>query len=50
MQLDKDFKYKASADCAKEIIRTQGIKGLFKGGYATAFREVFGYSAQFAAY
>lgn len=50
MQLDKDFKYKTSSDCAKDIIRTQGIKGLFQGGYATAFREVFAYGAQFAAY
>lgn len=50
MQLDKDFKYAKSSDCAKEILRAEGVRGLFRGTYSTAFREVWAYSAQFATY
>ena len=50
MQLNKDAKYKSSAECAREIVRTDGIKGLFRGFYATSFREIFAYGAQFATY
>jgi hypothetical protein len=50
MQLDKEAKFRNSSQCAKEIVRTQGVRGLFKGSFSTAFREVFAYAAQFAAY
>jgi solute carrier family 25 (mitochondrial carnitine/acylcarnitine transporter), member 20/29 len=38
MQLDKEFKFAKSSDCAREIIRLEGIKGLFRGTYSTAIR------------
>ncbi len=50
MQIDKDFKYPTSSHCAKHILRTEGIRGLFRGLYSTAFREIFAYAAQFATY
>lgn len=50
MQLDKDNKFLSSHHCAKEIIRTEGLRGLFQGFYSTAFREIFAYAAQFATY
>lgn len=50
MQLDKESKYAKSSDCAKQILSSEGVRGLFRGTYATAFREIWAYAAQFAAY
>lgn len=50
MQLDKEFKYSRSYDCARQIVQAEGVRGLFRGTYSTAFREVCAYAAQFAAY
>lgn len=50
MQLDKDFKFSSSSECAREIVRREGVRGLLRGTYATAFREIFCYAAQFATY
>ena len=50
MQLNKDARYKSSSECARAIVRTDGVRGLFRGFYATSFREIFAYGAQFATY
>ena len=38
MQLDKTNKFNSSTKCAQHIMRTEGLKGLFRGGSSTAFR------------
>ena len=50
MQMDKKGRWGSSSECAREIVRKEGVRGLFVGCYATAFREVFAYGAQFATY
>jgi solute carrier family 25 carnitine/acylcarnitine transporter 20/29 len=50
MQNDKEFKYRNSRHCLKELIRTEGIQGLSKGAFSTAAREIPSYSIQFATY
>ena len=50
MQTDKDQRFKSSKECLKYILRTEGIRGVFKGSVSTALREVPAYAGQFAAY
>ena len=38
MQLDKGGRFKSSSDCAKAILKAEGVKGLFRGSFATGFR------------
>lgn len=40
----------SALSCAKIIMQTEGLKGLFKGGLITILREVPGYAAQFAVF
>lgn len=42
--------YKGGFDCAIKTIKDSGIRGLYSGNLITIFREVPGYSAQFAGY
>lgn len=42
--------YKSSLQCVKRIVREDGVKGLFRGGYSTLLREVPGYAGQFLAW
>lgn len=49
MQLDNS-KFKSSHECLVDILGREGPRGLFRGTFATAAREVPAYAAQFAAY
>ena len=40
----------SSSECLKEVIRTKGIQGLYKGMVTTIIREIPSIAAQFAAY
>ena len=42
--------YKSSFDCLKSIIQSEGMRGLFRGMFATAMREVPSIVAQFTSY
>jgi solute carrier family 25 carnitine/acylcarnitine transporter 20/29 len=42
--------YRGSLDCAKQILRTEGIRGLGRGMFATIARDVPSYVAQFYVY
>jgi len=42
--------YKGSVDCIKKISSQYGIKGLFKGGVPTIWREAFAYAVYFSCY
>ena len=42
--------YKGSFDCAKQILKTEGIRGLGRGMVATIVRDVPSYVAQFYVY
>ena len=42
--------YTSAWDCVKSVVKEEGIKGLFKGGTITIFREIPGYAAQFASF
>ena len=41
-------KYAGPADCAKQILKESGIRGLYKGTFATLLRDVPGSGAYFA--
>jgi len=45
-----DGKYKGPFDCAKRILQTEGIKGIYRGMSATILRDVPAYTTQFVAY
>jgi len=42
--------YKNSQDCIKKIYNSHGIKGLYKGGVPTLWREAFAYAVYFSIY
>jgi len=42
--------YKGSIDCAKQIYRKYGLKGIYQGTYATLAREGVAYGVYFSAY
>lgn len=42
--------YKSSVDCIRKIYGQYGIKGLFKGGVPTLYRETLEYAAYFSVY
>mmetsp|Transcript_13738 Transcript_13738/g.11688 ORF Transcript_13738/g.11688 Transcript_13738/m.11688 type:complete len:81 (+) Transcript_13738:7-249(+) len=42
--------YKGSVDCMRKITAEYGIKGLFKGGVSTIFRDAIGYAGFFGMY
>ena len=42
MQVDKSGLYKNTFDCAKQIYKQYGIKGIYKGLNSTLYREVPG--------
>eukprot|EP00744_Colponema_vietnamica_P016320 GILI01022894.1.p1 GENE.GILI01022894.1~~GILI01022894.1.p1 ORF type:complete len:319 (-),score=68.34 GILI01022894.1:215-1171(-) len=46
----KNSLYKGPVDCVLKIIKTDGIKGIFRGMSSTIYREVPAYAAQFGAY
>ena len=48
--LGQKIKYKSAFDCIRQTVREEGIKGLFKGGVTTIYREIPGYAAQFASF
>ena len=51
MQMQKKvIIYESSYKCAKSILKTDGIPGIFQGGVATCFREIPAYIAQFCVY
>lgn len=45
-----DNKFANSNQCLKAILREEGVRGLFRGMFATAVREIPAYSGQFATY
>ena len=47
---DNPSRYKGSVDCLKQIVRTQGIKGLFVGMFATQARDIAFFMGQFSFY
>ena len=47
---DHRLNFSTSKDCLNHVIKTEGIRGLFKGMFATVSREVPGYAGQFAVY
>ena len=42
--------YKSSVDCIKKIYGSYGVKGLFKGGVPTFYREAVAYAVYFSMY
>jgi hypothetical protein len=58
MQVDSAFvgehvsqkQYKGSIDCAMQVIRSEGIRGMYKGFITTTAREIPGYAAYFYIY
>ena len=42
--------YKGPVDCSKQILKTHGIKGLFRGWWATVFREAPAFGIYFFSY
>lgn len=48
--LGQAIKYENAYQCVKATIQEEGIKGLFKGGVTTVYREIPGYAAQFASF
>lgn len=46
---DKPF-YTGSVDCAKQIYRKYGLKGIFKGAASTTLREIVGYGTFFGSF
>lgn len=42
--------YKSSVDCIKKISNQHGVKGLFRGGVPTLWREAIAYAVYFSAY
>lgn len=50
VQTPENRKYNGLADCARGILKEEGIKGLYRGTAATALRDVPGSGAYFVAY
>lgn len=50
MQVDKEGRYKNSFDVASDIYKKFGLKGIFRGFYATFFRELVLFGAYFGTY
>ncbi|XP_030384365.1 mitochondrial basic amino acids transporter isoform X2 [Scaptodrosophila lebanonensis] len=48
--IDTGVKFKGPIDCLRHIIRTDGIRGAFKGLVATIFRDIPGFSSYFVSY
>ena len=48
--IGQPIKYKNGFDCVRLTIKEEGIKGLFKGGVTTIYREIPGYATQFASF
>ncbi|XP_042519374.1 mitochondrial arginine transporter BAC1 isoform X1 [Macadamia integrifolia] len=46
----KHDRYSSPLDCAVKTIKTEGVKGIFRGGFATLLRESIGNSAFFCTY
>jgi solute carrier family 25 (mitochondrial carnitine/acylcarnitine transporter), member 20/29 len=46
----KRKKYKNTLDCMRQILRAEGVAGLYRGGAATAVREVPSIGIYFASY
>ena len=46
----KESKYKGAFDCARQIIKFDGVRGLYSGLLITVLRDLPAYSAQFAGY
>lgn len=42
--------YSGSLDCAKQVYKKYGIKGLFRGGTITTIREIVGYGSFFGSF
>lgn len=49
-RLDNKKHYSSSLDCAKTILKTNGIQGLFRGQTITSIRETIGYTGFFSVY
>ena len=43
-------RYSTGFDCMRSIIKTEGIRGLYKGGVTTIYRKIPGYATQFASF
>jgi solute carrier family 25 carnitine/acylcarnitine transporter 20/29 len=50
MQVQTDSKYKSTYDCFKQILKSHGVRGLYKGHVVTMLREWQGYGGYFFAY
>lgn len=48
--LGKGKGYTTTWGCVKSIVKEDGVKGLFRGGVITIYREIPGYAAQFASF
>lgn len=48
--IGQSIQYKSGIDCVRKTIKNEGVKGLFKGGVTTIYREIPGYAAQFACF
>ncbi|CAM8984652.1 unnamed protein product [Rhodiola kirilowii] len=46
----KSSRYSGPLDCTLKIIKDEGVKGIFRGGLSTFFRESIGNAAFFIAY
>lgn len=46
--LGSGFKYTGVTDCIVKTFKDEGVKGFYKGGVSTIYREIPGYAAQFA--
>jgi solute carrier family 25 carnitine/acylcarnitine transporter 20/29 len=47
---DNPSRYKSSVDCLKQVVRTQGFRGLFVGMFATQVRDIAFFMGQFSFY
>ncbi len=50
MQTNFQNKYANAIDCAKKLIKTEGLRGLFRGFYVNTVRSIPGAAIQFSSY
>ena len=50
MQMSSHNDFKNSRECLRAIYREGGLKGVYKGVFPTAVREIPSYGFQFATY
>ncbi|XP_033235227.1 mitochondrial basic amino acids transporter isoform X1 [Drosophila pseudoobscura] len=49
-QIDSGIKFTGPINCIRYIIKTEGVRGAFKGLTATIFRDIPGFSSYFVSY